>query len=135
MGLIGGSMAKAVKKNTDYKVLVSDINKETEQQAIKQFVADGVLDYESITECDILIIALYPDACVSFLEEYKNRIPKSCIVFDCAGTKTKVCKKGFEIARQCGFCFIGAHPMAGIEKSGFPYHHRYPEEDYSLGWQ
>ena len=121
LGLIGGSFAKAVKSKTEHRVLVLDRNENVVNKALNEKVADGVLNKETLNLCDLLIVALYPDATVSFLEEHAPFIPKSCIVFDCAGTKTRVCKHGFKLAKEYGFTFIGAHPMAGIEKSGYEY--------------
>lgn len=121
LGLIGGSMAKAVKKKTEHTVLVLDNNENVINSALEENVADGVLNKDTVADCDVLIIALYPDSCLSFLEEYAPFIPKHCIVFDCAGTKTKVCNCGFKLSKKYGFCFIGAHPMAGIEKSGYEF--------------
>ncbi len=119
LGLIGGSMAKAVKKKTQHGVLVLDNDNGVVCRALNDSVAAGVLTKENISECDVLIVALYPDSCVTFLEEFAPFIPKHCVVFDCAGTKTKVCECGFRLSGKYGFCFIGAHPMAGIEKSGY----------------
>ena len=44
---------------------------------------------------------------------------------DCLGVKGKICRTGFELAEQYGFTFVGGHPMAGTQYSGF----RYAKED------
>lgn len=44
---------------------------------------------------------------------------KTAIVMDCGGVKGAVCAAGEALASEYGFTFIGAHPMAGTERSGF----------------
>ncbi|MBP3362107.1 MAG: prephenate dehydrogenase/arogenate dehydrogenase family protein [Clostridia bacterium] len=116
LGLIGGSMAKALKKYTDYSVTAYDI----EPEIITSAVYDGTIDGEMLPEeCDMIISALYPEATVSYLEKFCKRIKKGALVCDCGGTKRLVCDKCVPIAEKCGFKFVGAHPMAGTEHSGY----------------
>lgn len=118
LGLIGGSMAKAFKKYTEHTVSVYDINEETVKKAIDEGAADKKL-FDDFYELDLLILALYPEHCINFIEENANKIPKKTVVIDCAGIKKKVCEKISEIAEKKGFTYIGGHPMAGLEKSGY----------------
>lgn len=121
LGLIGGSLAKAFGELTDIKVLGYDINNTTIMRAKLVDAIDGVLDEENIKECDYIFIALYPKATKEFLEKFAPYIRENTIVIDCAGTKRSVCEYGFKIAKENGFCFIGGHPMAGTQFSGFKY--------------
>ncbi len=119
LGLIGASLAKTLKKHTDFAVIGYDKSKETMQSALLDGAIDNVLDIEN-EKCDIVLIALYPDDVVDFVTKYAESL-KDTIVIDCAGTKSKVCSALFPIAKKYDFTFIGGHPMAGIEKSGYDF--------------
>ena len=119
LGLIGASVAKTVRKHTDFAVLGYDLNAGVMENARLDGTIDGELDL-SIDKCDIVIVALYPDDIVKFVKKNAENL-KDTIVIDCGGTKTKVCRELFPVAKQYGFTFIGGHPMAGIEKSGYDY--------------
>ncbi|MBQ9931386.1 MAG: prephenate dehydrogenase/arogenate dehydrogenase family protein, partial [Firmicutes bacterium] len=64
---------------------------------------------------------LYPHHTIAFLEERGHEIPAGTLVIDCCGVKEKVCEAGNALARKHGFTYIGGHPMAGIERSGFAF--------------
>ena len=117
LGLIGGSLAKAIKKNTPHKVFGKDIDEES----MKKAFLTGAIDEElaDFSALDMLIVALYPSATVEYLFKHADEIPKKCIVLDVSGVKRAVCGKIFPLAREKGFTFIGGHPMAGVEFSGF----------------
>lgn len=119
LGLIGGSLAKAIRKNTEHIVLGYDISEQVQLKAKVVGAIDDVLTEERLSECDIVIIALYPSTAVEFVEKHKERFNKNSIVIDCCGVKKVVCEPLFKLADEYGFTFIGAHPMAGIEFSGF----------------
>lgn len=119
LGLIGGSMARAFKAHTDYKVLGYDRNAAVVNKAIAERAADGELNRESIAECDIVIVALYPRDAVEYIEKNADTFKKGAIVIDCCGIKRYVCERCFKIAAEHGFEFYGGHPMAGTQFSGF----------------
>ncbi len=121
LGLIGGSMAKAIRLNTEHYVLGMDIDKSIVTKAKIIEAINEELTEENIGECDMLILALYPDATVETVKKYAHLIKKGAYVIDCGGVKEKVCDNIPEIARENGFIFVGGHPMAGIEKIGFKY--------------
>lgn len=118
LGLIGGSLAKAFKKYTDHLIFVYDINESVVNKAISEKNADGTL-LGNLRGMDLLVLALYPDHSIEFIKAHKEEIGKDTVVTDCAGIKQKVCEKISVIAKEQGFTFIGGHPMAGIEKSGY----------------
>lgn len=117
LGLIGGSIAKAVKKNTNHTVLGADRDEESLKKAFLVGAIDGRL--EDLGGLDVLIVALYPSAAVRYVKENADKIPRHCIVTDTSGVKRVVCEELFPVAREKGFTFIGGHPMAGVEFSGF----------------
>ena len=118
LGLIGGSMARAYKK-AGHTVYAFDTNKETLSFAKLSENVDFTMSEENIGECELLLLATLPGAAVKYLENNAKYINKNTFVIDCCGTKQKVCKKGFALAKKYGFTFIGGHPMAGTHKSGF----------------
>ena len=68
-----------------------------------------------------MLIALYPKDTVKYLEDNAKYINKDTIVIDCCGVKKEVCDRCFKIAKDYGFSFVGGHPMAGKQYSGFKY--------------
>lgn len=117
LGLIGGSVAKAVKKNTPHTVLVYDKDPEVIKKAKLIGAADG--EITDVFALDYLIVALYPAATVEYIRSVADKLKKSCIVLDVDGVKGTVCREVFPIAEKFGVTFIGGHPMAGVEFSGF----------------
>lgn len=121
LGLIGGSMAKAIRLNTDFDVLGTDIDRNIIMRAKVIEAISGELSEDNIGECDIVLLALYPDATIQTVKRYAKNIKKGAYVVDCGGVKEKVCRMILPIAEEYGFIFVGGHPMAGIEKIGFKY--------------
>lgn len=119
LGLIGGSMAKAIKENTDHTVYGFDRKDTVVKKAALIGAIDGSLNDDLLSQCDLTIIALYPQAAIDFIKEKQARFKKGSIVLDCCGVKRLVCSQAEPIALKQGFVFIGGHPMAGLEHSGF----------------
>jgi len=120
LGLIGGSFAKAYHAAGE-KVLAKEIDKSVLGFAELSDDVDGELTIENIKDCDLVLICVYPQAVVDFLEEYGPYIGKKPIVIDCCGTKRVPMYEGVKIAEKYGFLYIGGHPMAGTQYSGFKY--------------
>ena len=121
LGLIGGSLARAWKVNTGHTVLGCDRNASVVAFAQLCGALDGELTGDTVGTCDVIMLALYPEAEVEWLTENAPHIRQDAMVIDCAGTKKTVCSACFPLAKQYGFCFIGGHPMAGTHHSGFKY--------------
>lgn len=119
LGLIGGSIAKALKGNSGHRVLGFDADWDVLENALRLGAIDGFIEDDNFEECEILIVALYPRATIDYIKAKAPRFKKGCIVMDCCGVKQRVCSSLESISKDMGFWFIGGHPMAGIEKSGF----------------
>ena len=119
LGLIGGSLAKSAKKNTNFKVYGYDLNKEVIKDAISENSIDGELTQKRLQSCDYVFIPLYPEAVIEYVENNASFFKEGAVVIDCAGVKRCVCDKCFKIAENNNFCFVGGHPMAGTQYSGF----------------
>ena len=120
LGLIGGSLAK-VYKAAGHIIYAHDTDEGILEFAIMSGAVDAPLDTETVKSCDLLLIALYPLAAIEYLEKEAQHIKQETVVIDCCGTKINVCAAGFKAAERYGFTFVGGHPMAGIEQSGFKY--------------
>lgn len=119
LGLIGASLASAIHANTYDTVLGLDINENTMRAALGQRTVDGALSQVNLSICDVIIIALYPRAAVSVLEEIAPFVQSGAIVVDCCGIKRNICNVGKRLSEQYGFTFVGGHPMAGRECWGY----------------
>ena len=119
LGLIGGSIAKAIKDNTDHTVYGADIQQSVVLRAKLIDAIDDELDDNKLFECDLVIIALYPEDTVKFISDKAGIIRKGSVVIDCGGVKRCICDPANRLAEENGFTFIGGHPMAGVERSGF----------------
>ena len=120
LGLIGGSMAKAYHAK-GHRVLAFDTDTSVLEFARVCGAVDGELDAQTISQCDIVLLAVYPRAAVQWLRDAACSIGKNTLVMDCCGTKQPVCRECFALAEQHGFVFVGGHPMAGTHNSGFKY--------------
>lgn len=119
LGLIGGSLARALSESGKHEVFGFDINKSSILAAKLVGAVKGELNDDNIGKCDIIIVALYPHDTVEFVERNAKRIKKGAIVTDCGGVKRLICSECEKAAEENGFYFIGAHPMAGTQFSGF----------------
>ena len=122
LGLIGGSFAKGYRKNApDCSIYADNRTRAVTDKAISEGVVTAPLDENTIALCDIIIISLYTDAAVNWLASHKDLISGSTVVIDACGIKRRICAEGYALAKSSrnGFKFIGGHPMAGTEKSGY----------------
>lgn len=119
LGLIGGSLAKAIKYNTDNTVIGYDIDPSVVLKAKLLGAIDSELTEADLGKCDIVITGLYPQATKNYISENAQKFKKGAIVLDTCGVKGYVCEDMYKIAEENGFTFIGTHPMAGFHLSGF----------------
>lgn len=119
LGLIGGSISKSIKNKTNYEVFAWDLNESARQNALDTQSIHGILENGNPKDCDIVIIALYTNAVISYIKQFQNDFKKGAFVIDCAGVKERICEEIPPIAKAKEFIFCGGHPMAGLEKSGF----------------
>ena len=120
LGLIGGSLAKAYHE-AGHRVLAYDIDSSVTAFAQMANAIDEALSEENIAQCDLLLLAVYPQAAIDYLAQHAALLRKDAVVVDCCGTKRIVCAACFKIAKEHCFLFVGGHPMAGTHFSGFKY--------------
>lgn len=120
LGLIGGSLARAYAK-AGHRVLASERDTSILDFAQLTGAVAEPLTRQNISQCQLILLAIYADASASYLEENSPWISKDALVIDCCGIKADICKRCFALAEKYGFTFVGGHPMAGSHNSGFKY--------------
>lgn len=118
LGIIGGSMAKSIKRYTDNRVLGLDINEEAMTMARMSGAIDGELTAENMSDCRLIMIAIPPVALMKWVEDNAKNI-KGTLLIDLCGVKRTICDKLHALAKENGFSYLGGHPMAGREVAGF----------------
>ncbi|MBQ6803209.1 MAG: prephenate dehydrogenase [Clostridia bacterium] len=121
LGLIGGSLARSIKFHSNHQVFGADLNETTILQARMVGAIDGVLDQEVLKSCDVVLVALYPQASVDYILSHQDDFRDGALVIDCSGVKRYVCDRLFPAFEGKKAIFMGGHPMAGRERSGFSY--------------
>ena len=119
LGLIGGSMAKSIKARTAHTVYGIARSEETLMMARMCGAIDGALTDETLPQCDLILVAIRPQAAIDWVRDHADRIAKSAILVDLCGVKRTVVAAISPIAEAHGFAYIGGHPMAGKERGGF----------------
>ena len=103
LGLIGGSMAKAITHFTSATVLGYDRDPQVLQQALENGAIQKIGTPEDLLSCDLILLALYPQDSVSFVQTHVDYIRKNTVVVDLCGVKTVVCRPLFPFAREHGW--------------------------------
>ncbi|WP_337670036.1 NAD(P)-binding domain-containing protein, partial [Ruminococcus bicirculans (ex Wegman et al. 2014)] len=80
LGLIGGSLAKAIKKNTHESCFGIDIDRGTIAGALAQEAIDGEMAIDDLAGCDVVIVGLHPEATIKFITENADKFKKGGIV-------------------------------------------------------
>lgn len=119
LGLIGGSLAKCFRSRIN-DVKITAMNRS--EQSLIDAKADGVIDSYSLddmsifSECDIVFVCTSVDKIPEYVEKLIPYIKKDCIITDVGSTKKIIYN---EMLKFKNINFIGGHPMAGSEKTGY----------------
>ena len=119
LGLMGGSLAKAISFGTEHTVWGTNRSPEAVNKALFVGAIEKELTKEDLSLCDLVIISLYPQHSIDYIKDNAKLFKKGAIVMDISGVKRYVCDALYETAKENGFIFVGAHPMAGLHLSGF----------------
>ena len=119
LGLIGGSMAKAIKKNTDCRVLGWNRTRAVAEKALRDGAIDAIAADTDFSNCDMLIPAMPPAATEAFLLEKIPQMKKGALAVDLVGVKTRIVESVGPVAKACGVHFTGGHPMQGLAHAGY----------------
>ena len=101
MGLIGGSFEKAFRKAGHEVVNLKDASS------------------EEIGCCNLIVVCLPPLMVAPWVVEHKDDFADGVLITDAAGVKGVVCPKIEPIAKTAKWIYVGGHPMAGKERSGY----------------
>ena len=117
LGLMGGSFAKAFAA-AGAEVFAWNRTRSTLELAMIETVT-GELDESTIPTCELIVLAGYPASTVEWLERYAHLVSPGAIVIDAVGVKRAICERCEKICEGLPFTFVGCHPMAGTQFSGF----------------
>lgn len=120
LGLIGGSLARAYAL-AGHTVYAAEQNDDMLAFAMLSGAVHGKLEESTIPECNLLLLAIYPAGSAGWLENNAHLVSRDTLVLDCCGIKEEICRRCFPLAEKYGFTFVGGHPMAGTQFSGFKY--------------
>ena len=120
LGLIGGSLARAYALD-GHTVYAAETDEAMLSFAMLAGAVHGKLDEATVSSCDLILLAIYPGGSAGWLEKNAHLVSRDTLVIDCCGIKREVCARCFPVAEKHGFTFVGGHPMAGSQFSGFKY--------------
>ncbi len=118
LGLIGGSVCKALHTFTDHGVYGCDINCEILEKAMAQHAIDGVVT-DDCGGFDLIVVSLYPELTRCWVQEHLPTMDKGTIVIDVAGVKGSIPETLGKLCAAKGVHYLATHPMAGKERFGF----------------
>ena len=119
LGLIGGSLAMSIRRHTNHTVLGYDIDPATMLRAKAVEAIHDELTGDMLPGCDIVLVSLFPQLCADWILAHADAFGKGALVIDCAGVKRHVFDQVAPAAANREWTYIGGHPMAGREFSGF----------------
>lgn len=120
LGLIGGSLARALRSRAGVREIIAVTRN---GEAIAQALLDGSIDRgsdrldEDVYDCDVIFICTPVKQTMKFMRELSGKVGPDCIVTDVGSTKEEI--TAYADSQTELTCFIGGHPMAGTEKSGY----------------
>ena len=120
LGLIGGSIVKAYHE-AGHTVYAWNRSRTTLDFAMISGEVDAELTEENVSECDLIVVCLYPKASIAWVERMAPHFGSKPLVTDACGTKRDICEACFKLAEEHGFTFVGGHPMGGTKDSGYKY--------------
>lgn len=121
-GLIGGSIARALKALPDAPVLTAYQHRPMPSASLSLALQDGVLDHvtsclSELSLCDMIFLCAPVQKNLEYLPKLKDIVSPDCIITDVGSVKGPIHKRIAEL--QMEHCFIGGHPMTGSEKTGY----------------
>lgn len=119
LGLIGGSVTKALARSGRYEIIGFD----RDEQVLLDAISCGAIrrkgTQEDLGDSDLVYVCLYPPGTLRFVRENGGYFGSRTVVTDMCGVKQAVYGELSRIAARNGFPYLGSHPMAGKERSSF----------------
>ncbi len=123
LGLIGGSIAKAIRKNLTVKNLWAvDLNINALEQSKKSgIIDDGYVDPSyPLENSQLVIMCTYPDTTLNFIKSNMQHFKQNALITDTSGIKSKLVQQVRQVMRD-DLDFVGGHPMSGKETVGYEF--------------
>ncbi|MFZ5985623.1 MAG: prephenate dehydrogenase/arogenate dehydrogenase family protein [Bacillota bacterium] len=120
LGLIGGSIARALRERLNIlDITAVDQNIESLNLALKEgYIVRGFLELnEFVYSSDIVFICTPVKSTLEYIDILRDKVKPGCIITDTASTKREIVDYIDSLDNPP--CFVGGHPMAGTEKTGF----------------
>ncbi len=121
LGLLGTSLCMALRGKEHIHRIGWARRKEIRRQALIQDVADEVPETveEALAKADLTVFALPIPQIMEYMEKYASCWKKGAVVTDMGSVKGVIHGTAEKCLIPRGVVFVGSHPMAGTEKSGF----------------
>ncbi len=122
LGLIGGSIAKALKKIPFAETVVAFDNN---QNILQQAQDEKIIDHAefslqpAIANADLIVLALPPQACIGLLNDLETLLTTTSVITDVCSVKEKIIASAKIKLGNCFSHFVPGHPIAGSENSGY----------------
>ena len=126
LGLIGGSLARALRRGTATSVQVLGVDSDprtleqalaagavTEAASIEEALSEGS---RTLASAELVVLAVPGPTLLALLGKVAGKLAPGAVLTDVCGAKEELCKRG---AAQDAAIFVGGHPMAGTEFRGF----------------
>ncbi|MEE5993372.1 MAG: prephenate dehydrogenase [Oscillospiraceae bacterium] len=118
LGLIGGSIAKALHAYTEHGVFGWNRTVATAQKALDENVIDGIVT-DDCSGFDVVIVCLYPPHIRKWVKEHVSTMSKGTIIIDVSGVKTDLPQEMADVCAPFEVQYLSTHPMAGKERAGY----------------
>ena len=118
LGLIGGSLARALRGFEDFELVGVDVSQPTLRYALEQGIVDRTEPdpVKALAEGDLVFLCLHPQGIVDFMAQHRDHFKPGAMVTDVCGVKGAILEGAKVLPDTLSFC--GGHPMAGTEFSG-----------------
>lgn len=120
LGLIGGSIARGIKRETpETKIMAYMRTRSRLIEAKEEGIVDVILDGigKELLECDLIFLCTPVEYNAEYLSKIQPFLKPGAIVTDVGSTKTDIHEAVIRLDMES--CFVGGHPMAGSEKTGY----------------
>lgn len=118
LGLIGGSIAKALHAYTEHSVYGWNRTRAVAKKAEEEHVIDGIAD-DNCAGYDVIIVCLYPAHIRQWVRDHAVTMSEGTIVIDVSGVKTDLPQEMHDVCQPYGVHYLSCHPMAGKERAGY----------------
>ena len=118
LGLIGGSLAKALRGFEGFDLIGLDVSQPTLRYAVEQDIVDRVETdpAHALAQGNLVLLCLHPQGIVDFMAQHRDHFKPGAMVSDVCGVKGAILEGARVLPDTVSF--VGGHPMAGTEFSG-----------------